>query len=80
MYKFPGSGQTESISAVLSKHKIPEIQTGGLVSSPLSSTKPFVSQATPNQEMYLTAVASLLQRLSWRYVQVGIYYIQMLQY
>ncbi|XP_012940321.1 uncharacterized protein LOC101850490 [Aplysia californica] len=68
-----GNGQAKSISSILSHYMIPEVQTGATTSMLSSSEQSYFSRAIPSEEVYFTAIASLLQRLGWKYVEVVTY-------
>lgn len=69
---FTESDVAKSVSPILSSYKIPEVQSAAttpvLMNGGMTS---YFSRAIPNDEVYYKAIASLLQTVGWKYVQVA---------
>lgn len=68
---FSESDTAKSVSPILSSYMIPEVQVGATTPEVRNSlATPYFTRAVPNDEVFYSAVASILQSLGWKYVQV----------
>ncbi|XP_059149160.1 uncharacterized protein LOC131936264 [Physella acuta] len=68
------SDTAKSVSPILSSYMIPEVQVGATTPDVRNSlATPYFTRAVPNDEVFYSAVASMLQSLGWKYVQVATY-------
>ena len=76
--------QASMISSVLAQLKIPEVQTesvrkmgdGGSMSMMMSGDHTYTVDAMPNDHMLHEAIASVMLRLGWKYVQVNLFFLK----
>ncbi|CAL1541550.1 unnamed protein product [Lymnaea stagnalis] len=69
---FTESDVAKSVSPILSNYNIPEVQTAATTPVVMNGgMTSYFSRAIPSDEVFYKAIASLLQTVGWKYVQVA---------